>query len=158
MVILGIDPGTKRIGYGLIEKNKGGIKFVAAGLLKIKSTKNVDALRETKNQISAIIKKFRPQVLAIEKIYFVKNQKTGIQVAEARGVVIATAIEGGLAVREFGPNEIKAGITGYGLADKKAVLKMVKLILGKPDIDVIDDASDALAVAILSTRRSLLTG
>lgn len=153
MVILGIDPGIKRIGYGLVETNRGGIKFIDAGLLKIKSAKPVDALQETGRQISVLIKRFRPQVLAIEKIYFAKNQKTGIQVAEARGVVIATAIERGLAVQEFGPNEIKAGITGYGLADKKAVLKMVKLLLNKPDIDIIDDASDALAVAILSTGR-----
>ncbi len=154
MIILGIDPGTKRIGYGLIEKNKDGIKFIDAGLLKIASANNLGALKETKDQVSALIKKFRPKILAIEKIYFAKNQKTGIQVAEARGVILATAIERGLAIREFSPNEVKAGITGYGLADKKAVLKMVKLLLKKPEIDVIDDASDALAVAILSTRRA----
>jgi len=153
MIILGIDPGTKRIGYGLIEKNENDLRFICAGLLKIKSAQSLEALLETREQIAALIKKFRPQVLAIEKIYFAKNQKTGIQVAEARGVVVATAIEKGLAVQEFGPNEIKAGITGYGLADKKSVLKMVKLLLGRPDIDVIDDASDALAVAILSTRK-----
>lgn len=153
MIILGVDPGTRRIGYGLIQKSGSKLSLAGAGLLKIKSCGDFGALKEAKSQIDRLIKKFRPKILAIEKLYFVRNQKTGLQVAQSRGVIILAAIERGLRVEEFGPNEIKSGITGYGLADKKAVLKMVKLTLGEPALNVIDDASDALAVAILAARR-----
>lgn len=153
MVILGIDPGTRRIGYGVIRKLSGRLNFVAAGLLKIKSAEDFGALKETRKRIEEIIKKFGPEVLAIEKLYFMRNQKTGIQVAQARGVILLSALEKGLKILEYAPNEIKAGITGYGFADKKAVLKMVKLILGKSDLDIVDDASDALAVAILASQK-----
>lgn len=154
MVVLGIDPGTRRVGYGVIKKASGKLDCIDAGLLKIESRDDLGALREIKTGITKLIKRFRPDVLAVEKLYFAKNQKTAMQVAQARGVILLAAIEAGVKVEEYSPNEVKAGISGYGLADKKAVLKMVKLILCRPDLDVIDDASDALAVAILSTGRS----
>jgi crossover junction endodeoxyribonuclease RuvC len=153
MVILGIDPGTKRIGYGIIKSAAGKEEFIAAGLLKIESADNSGALKETKKQVERLIKEFRPEIMAVEKLYFMKNQKTAMSVAEARGAIILSGLENGLAIREYGPNEVKAGVTGYGLADKKAVLKMVKLILGKPSLKIIDDASDALAIAILAGQR-----
>jgi crossover junction endodeoxyribonuclease RuvC len=153
MTILGIDPGTRRIGYGVIKKLPGKLGFVSAGLLKIKGGDDFSALKETRRQIEGIIGKFKPEILAIEKLYFMRNQKTGIQVAQARGVILLSALEKGLKILEYAPNEIKAGITGYGFADKKAVLKMVKLILGKSDLDIVDDASDALAVAILASQK-----
>jgi len=152
MIILGIDPGTRRVGYGLVKKTKRGLALIDAGILKIKSKEDFGALVEVKNQTKALIRKFRPRLVAIEKLYFVRNQKTGLGVAQARGVVILSVMEEGIKIKEFGPNEIKAGITGYGLADKKAVAKMVKLILGRPNLKVIDDASDALAAAILASR------
>jgi len=154
MIILGIDPGTRRIGYGVIENGGRKEKFLDAGILKIKSGDDLGALQETKTQIGRLIKKHRPRILAIEKLYFMKNQKTAMAVAEARGAIILSAAEKGLDIREYSPNEIKAAITGYGLADKKAVLKMVKLILDEPSLKVIDDASDALAVAILASQRA----
>ena len=157
MVILGIDPGTTRIGYGVIRKSPANkIEFVDAGLLKISAgntggdENKYERLVDAKNALQALIKKFKPQILAIEKIYFAKNQKTGISVAETRGVLTLTALEEGLKIEEYSPNEIKAGVAGYGFADKKAVLKMVKLILNKQKLDVVDDASDALATAIMA--------
>lgn len=153
MVILGIDPGTRRIGYGVVEHAPARLKLVRAGLLRIKSKDDLGAIHETKKQIGAIIKKFEPDILSIEKIYFVKNQKTGIKVAEARGVIISAALEAGLKIEEYGPNEVKAALTGHGLADKKAVLKMVKLVLKEPGLKAIDDASDALALAIIAGRK-----
>lgn len=155
MIILGIDPGTRRIGYGAVEYERGVISLIDAGLLTIEGGDDQSALNETREQINKIVKKIKPSVLSIEKLYFMKNQKTALQVAQARGVIVSAAMEHGLEIREFGPNEIKLGITGYGLSDKKAVFKMVRLILNEPELDVIDDASDALAVAIIACRRRL---
>ena len=138
-----------------MEYEKGVITFIDAGLLTIQKKTDSDALHETKKQIDGLIARFEPETLSIEKLYFMKNQKTAMQVAQARGVIISAATERGLDILEFGPNEIKLGITGYGLSDKKAVLKMVRLILNEPRLDVIDDASDALAAAITACRKRL---
>lgn len=151
MIILGIDPGTTRIGCGVIKKTQGQIEFVYADILGIKGVGHV-ALEDTKRKLDALIDKYKPEVLAIEKLFFVRNQKTGMAVAEARGVMVLSAIEKGLRIREYSPNEVKKGTTGYGHADKKAVNKMVKLLLNVPDLKVIDDASDALAVAIVAAN------
>ncbi|MDP2668868.1 MAG: crossover junction endodeoxyribonuclease RuvC [bacterium] len=153
MIVLGIDPGTHRMGYGVVRKEGGRQVFVDAGLVTIKTKNGFGALLDIKNELEKIIKKFKPRAVAIEKIYFSKNVKTAIAVAQARGVAILAALENGVEVREFGPNEVKGSITGYGLADKKAVLKMVKLTLNEPDLMVIDDASDALALAIICINR-----
>ncbi|MEK7195336.1 MAG: crossover junction endodeoxyribonuclease RuvC [Patescibacteria group bacterium] len=152
--VLGVDPGTRRIGYGVIEVDGSRLKLVDAGIFKIKSKDDAGALLETKEGIDLLIKKFKPKIVAVEKLYFVKNQKTGMGVAQARGVIMLSALESGISVKEYGPNEVKMGITGYGLADKKSIFKMVKLILGVPGINLIDDASDALAVAIVASRPS----
>lgn len=150
MVILGIDPGTRRVGYGLVRKDRGELKFLDAGILKIKSGDDFGALREINSQVRGLIKKWRPGVMAVEKLYFVKNLTTGLPVAEARGVIILAALDAGLKIKEFSPNEVKSGLTGYGHADKSAVLKMVRLIVGKPGLKLIDDASDALGIAIFA--------
>lgn len=161
MVILGIDPGTSRIGYGIIKKSAANkFKLLDAGLLDIGAKAGTNGGKygrfwHVKNALDSLIKKFRPEVLSIEKLYFAKNQKTAISVAEMRGALILAALENGLRIEEYSPNEIKTGITGYGLADKKAVLKMVKLTLGEPDLDIIDDASDALAVAIMAASNRI---
>src|SRR5579862_9481767 len=147
MIALGIDPGTRRIGYGIVRKERGETLFIAAGILKIESTEDVPALHETKTGIDALIKKYKPDIFGIEKLFFAKNQKTALAVSQARGVILLAARETGVFIKEYTPNEIKLGVTGYGSADKKAVLKMVQLILKKSDLKVIDDASDALAVA-----------
>jgi crossover junction endodeoxyribonuclease RuvC len=156
MIALGIDPGTRRIGYGVVECNGPTITFVTAGILAITSTDDVPALEETKKGIDALIKKHKPDVVAIEKLFFAKNTRTALAVAQARGVILLATKERGVRIKEYTPNEVKSGVTGYGLADKKAVLKMVRLILGKGDLKLIDDASDALALAILSTGDRLL--
>lgn len=151
MISLGIDPGTRRIGYGVVRKDGGTTEYVSAGILRIKSSEDVSALQETKQEIDALIKKYKPDVFAIEKLFFAKNQKTAIAVAQARGVALLAAKEKGIRIKEYAPNEVKLGVAGYGFADKKAMLKMVRLILGKHDLKIIDDASDALALAILAT-------
>jgi crossover junction endodeoxyribonuclease RuvC len=137
MIALGIDPGSRRVGYGLVEANGQDCVYITAGILTITATDDASALLETKRGIA-------------------NNQKTAIAVAQARGVILLATKECGVRIREYTPNEVKAGVTGYGSADKKAVLKMVRFILKKPELRIIDDASDALALAILSTSDRLL--
>ncbi len=147
---LGIDPGTRRVGWGIVLREGNALSFVAAGILKIDGTDDITALEETKRGVRELIASYHPDVLGIEKLFFAKNQKTAIAVAQARGVILLSAQEEGLPIKEYTPNEMKLGVTGYGFADKKAVLKMVRLTLGKQDLTIIDDASDALALAIMA--------
>lgn len=156
MIILGIDPGSRRIGFGLIKKERGLIEMLDAGILKIKSKDDLGAIVEVKNQLVKLIAKYQPDFIAIEKLFFSKNRKTALSVAQSRGAIVLTATEKSLVIKEFSPNEVKAGLTGYGLADKKAVAKMVKLILKKPDLKILDDATDALAIAIVASSKNLL--
>ena len=152
LTVLGIDPGTRRIGYGVISKQQSSISLIDAGLLPIKATDDHEALTETKKSIDALLRRFHPDVLATEKLFFAKNRKTALQVAQARGVIILAGIEAGIPIKEYAPNEIKAALTGYGSADKSAVLKMVRLILKDPSLSVIDDVSDAIGIAIVASN------
>lgn len=147
MIILGIDPGTQRIGYAVLKiKNKKHI-LKSSGLLKIKK-KNKEVLKEIKNEVDKLILKWKPNVLSIEKIYFLKNKKTAIEVAEARGVMLLSALEKNVKIKEYTPKEIKTKITGYGLSDKLAMNKMVRLFLKLNDDKILDDTIDAIALAL----------
>lgn len=146
MKILGIDPGTSRIGYGLIEKKP--LKLLDYGVIE-------SAQKDLKEKISDFSGKFKkllaaaaPDLVVMEKIFFTKNRKTAVDVAQARGALLSQCLEKGLQIAEFGPMEIKLAVTGYGLADKKGVAMMVKRILGIEKLDGHDDASDAIAIAI----------
>jgi crossover junction endodeoxyribonuclease RuvC len=156
MIALGIDPGTRRIGYGIVETDGAELKFIAAGIVEVTASNDISALEETKQGLDRLIKKYKPDVMGIEKLFFAKNTKTALSVAQARGVILLATKERGIRIKEYTPNEVKQGVTGYGFADKKAVAKMVRLILKKDDLKIIDDASDALAIAILSTGERLL--
>jgi crossover junction endodeoxyribonuclease RuvC len=148
MIVLGIDPGTKRIGYGLVQKRGLHLTCLEAGILEVHALKPELVLQEAQRGLEKVIKKFKPDLLAIERLYFAKNKKTALAVAEARGVVLLSAAEFGLKIVEYAPNAVKLGVAGYGKADKKAVWKMVSLTLGLTG-NILDDASDALALAIL---------
>lgn len=145
MKILGIDPGSQRIGYGLIEKKQTKLKLLDYGVLELK---NKDDLLVLANRFENLIKKFQPHLVALEKLYFVRNQKTGMAVAQARGVLILKILEKNIELTEFGPTEIKQAVAGYGRADKKALAMMVKRLLNIEELKGYDDASDALAIAI----------
>jgi crossover junction endodeoxyribonuclease RuvC len=153
MIILGIDPGTDRAGYGVIEKQGASLRLVEAGILKTGKFRGADALFLIKQELDGLISKHAPAILATEKLFFMKNQTTGIQTAEARGVILLAAREKNIAIAEYAPTEVKMAVAGYGQADKQAVLKMVRLILKAPELDVIDDAADALAIAITAAGR-----
>ena len=151
-VVLGIDPGTHRVGYGVVLRVGGSVRFVAAGILPVRGKDPASRLREIKQGADRLLENFAPSCVAVEKLFFSKNVKTGMSVAEARGVLLLAAAERGVPIREYGPGEIKVALTGYGLADKAAVLKMVRATLKEPRLRVLDDASDALAAAILGAR------
>jgi len=149
MIILGIDPGLTRAGYGLIKKEGSHLSLISCGLLQTSSLNHFDRLLELNAHLKDIISQNSPVALGLEKLYFSKNKKTGLAVAESRGAIILTAKNAGLPIFEFDPTQIKSSITGFGQASKKDIKKYVELILKEP-INKVDDALDALAIAILT--------
>jgi len=151
-IILGIDPGTTRIGYGIIEKDGPDLKNLGYGCLKVN---NVNRLLSTKEELFKLIKKYNPDRAVVEKLFFAKNVKTAMSVGEARGVIMLCLQEKGIPAQELTPLEVKQGISGYGQAGKDQVQRMVKLILKLEDIPKPDDAADALAIAICGSTLSI---
>lgn len=148
MIILGIDPGTAAIGFGLIEKDKK-LSLIEYGCIKTQTDlTTAERLNKLHKELILIIKKYKPNTVAVEDIFFFKNLKTAIKVSQARGVVLLTAAEAGLPVFEYTPLQIKQATTSYGRAEKIQVQKMVKLLLNLKEIPKPDDAADALAIAI----------
>ncbi|MCL5004860.1 MAG: crossover junction endodeoxyribonuclease RuvC [Patescibacteria group bacterium] len=148
MLILGIDPGSTRVGYGLIKKNKNDLSLIKCGLLKIKSKDKAQRLLEIEKDFSSLIARTKPDLVILEKLFFMKNMKTALEVAQSRGVLTLLATKSKIPLLEFSPSEIKIGVTGYGRADKKAIAKMAAKILKVPEFKEIDDVTDAIAAAI----------
>jgi len=149
MIILGIDPGTATTGFGVLESKQNKLKVLDVGC--IETDKNLDMperLNSIAKELKKIIKKYKPQVMAVEELFFFKNQKTVITVAQARGVIIFIGKNQGLEICEYTPLQVKQAVVGYGRAEKKQVQQMVKSILGLKEIPKPDDAADALAVAV----------
>lgn len=153
MIILGIDPGIADTGYGIIEKKGDALKLVECGSIQTKAgvplSKRLHALW---GELGGLIGRHQPEVAAVEELFFAKNTKTAIAVAEARGVALAVAEASGCRVREFTPLEVKQALTGYGRADKRQMQAMVKTILKLGAVPKPDDAADALAVAICASQ------
>ncbi len=147
MRILGIDPGTTRVGFGVIEAGKD-IRPVAYGTIGVEAKSSYLRLKAIERDLRKIIKKYHPEVAAVEKLFFAKNQKTAMAVSEARGVILLVLGEEGVQLKEYAPSEVKSAVAGSGVATKRAVEKIVALILKIPKIQGFDDASDALALAI----------
>ena len=149
MLTLGIDPGIATTGYGLIAEENDRLTYVDGGIITTtpRETSSI-RLRLIYSAVKKIIGKHRPEVLAIEKLYFGANTKTAMAVGQARGMSLLAAAEMKLPVSEYTPLEVKMAITGYGKADKKQMQQMVKNLLGLSFLPKPDDAADALAVAI----------
>jgi crossover junction endodeoxyribonuclease RuvC len=149
MRILGIDPGTAILGWGLIECQGSNLKCQDFGIIKT-SAKLDDAKRLEKisRELKKIVTKSKPDRVAVERLFFLKNQKTIFTIAQARGVVLLVSAEEELPVFEYTSIEVKKSVASYGWADKQQMQKMVKLHLGLKEIPKPDDAADALAVAI----------
>jgi len=150
VVVLGIDPGTASLGWGIIKRTEEvAYKVEAYGCIKTdKSNLFSRRLEEIHRELSKIIKKYEPDVAAVEQLFFAKNVKTAISVGEARGVAILAAVQANLAVAEYTPLQVKQSLVGYGRAEKKQMQKMLKVLLGLEDIPKPDDAADALAIAL----------
>ncbi|HSH18728.1 MAG TPA: crossover junction endodeoxyribonuclease RuvC [Candidatus Saccharimonadales bacterium] len=147
--ILGIDPGTGILGFGVIDTARSGPVLVDAGVIRTPVKEN-DAVRllTIYDELTGIIKQTKPQLMSVEKLFFVKNVTTGMTVAQARGVVLLCAMQAGLEIHEYTPMQIKQATTGYGGADKKQMQEMVRMILKLKEVPKPDDAADALAAAI----------
>ena len=148
MIILGIDPGTAIIGYGIIKKDEN-LSLIDYGCITT-SAKLTTAERLTilYKELKKIINKYKPNIASVEKLFFCKNIKTAITVSQARGVILLTINKAGIPIFEYTPLEIKQAITSYGKAEKIQVQKMVKILLKLKKIPKPDDAADALATAI----------
>lgn len=147
MKILGIDPGSSRIGFGLIEKKGSKLSLIKTGVLEIPKGVAVEKLDVLAREFKELLTKTAPAAIGIEKLFFSKNVKTGIEVAQARGLLLHLASVAA-PVYEFTPQQVKVATTNYGGADKKAVARMVAMILSVPPLRILDDATDALAIAI----------
>ncbi len=149
MIVLGIDPGTAALGYGIVERTGGSLRAVDYGCLTTSAdTAMPDRLRDIHALVVELIETHHPDLLAVERVFFSRNAQTAFGVGQARGVVLLAAAQAGVEVREVTPNEVKMGVTGYGSADKEQVGRMVSVILQLPEVPTPDDAADALAVAV----------
>lgn len=149
MKIIAIDPGYERMGVAIIEKERGKEKIIFSECFKTSpKVLHDERLKLIGQEIEKLIKKYKPEAMAIETLFFKNNQKTAMHVSEARGVMLYVAAKAGLQVSEFSPNAIKIAITGYGASDKTQITGMVqKLIQIDKDIKY-DDEYDAIAVGL----------
>jgi len=149
MRILGIDPGFGRVGWGVIEGGGRDWVHVAHGCIETDSKKSfVVRLENISDVLNTIIEKYKPTHSGVEELFFVKNVITGIQVGQARGVILLSLIQAKIPIFEYTPSAIKLAVTGYGNADKRQVQKMIQMQLSLGDIPKPDDAADGLAVAL----------
>lgn len=155
MIVLGIDPGLASVGYGTVEMKEVGGKIKDAfncleyGLIKTAAdSPRGDRLKKINNELSRLIKKYHPEIMVMERLYFFKNLKTAMPVSQAVGVILLTAAKNNTPVFEYTPLQTKMTITGYGRAEKTDVQKKIKLMLRLKEIPKPDDAADALAIAI----------
>lgn len=153
MIILGIDPGTAALGYGVVERN-GHLRAIDYGCFVTTPDASMpDRLLAIHGHLAELIELHEPDVLGIERIFFSRNAQTAFAVGQARGVILLAAAQAGIPVWEGTPSEIKAAVTGYGAADKAQVARMVQLVLGLPEPPSPDDAADALSVGIWLANR-----
>jgi len=149
MRILGIDPGTGILGFGVIDVEDNKISLVDAGVIKTPVYQaDSDRLETIFNELTEIIHDCKPQVMAVEKLFFAKNVTTAMSVSQARGVVLLLGKQHKLELYEYTPMQIKQGLTGYGKATKAQIQEMVRTVLKLKVVPKPDDAADALACAI----------
>ncbi|HKG19487.1 MAG TPA: crossover junction endodeoxyribonuclease RuvC [Candidatus Limnocylindrales bacterium] len=154
MIILGIDPGTAAIGYGIVERSGSRLRAVDYGCLTTSADRSMpERLLEIHQLVDELIALHQPSIVAVERLFFSKNAQTAIAVGQARGVVLLAAAQHAKPVREATPNEVKSAIAGYGAADKEQVQRMVQLVLGMSELPRPDDAADALAIAVTIANR-----
>ncbi|MBF8982140.1 crossover junction endodeoxyribonuclease RuvC [Lutibacter sp. B2] len=159
MIILGIDPGIAIVGYGIIEYKGNKFKTLDYGAITTEPQEDTPTrLQKIYKGLEKIMQEYKPDVMAVEELFFNKNIKTAIVVGQARGVILLAGVDHGLAIYEYTPLQVKQGVVGYGRADKKQVQMMTKAILNLKSIPKPDDVADALAVAISHAHSGVLGG
>lgn len=149
MIVLGIDPGTAMTGYGLVERTGSRLRAVDYGCLETPAGMPLpERLLLIQDGLIDLVESHRPDLVAVERLFFNKNVQTAFAVGQARGVALLTAARYGLPVYEYGPHEVKLAVTGHGRAEKVQVQRMVQVVLGMATLPRPDDAADALAIAI----------
>jgi len=149
MIVLGLDPGVATVGFGAVRSEYGKLTRLAHGV--IKTPANLPLARRLlliSEDLNELLDKLSPDHVAVEQLYFSKNITTGIPVAQARGVLLLEAARRGLPVYEYGPMQVKQAVVGYGAADKKQIIAMIRLLLAMDRDPRPDDAADALGVAV----------
>ena len=153
MIVLGIDPGTARTGYGLVSREGSALEMLDYGCLETVNDRPLAArLLLIHEALTDLIETHRPEAVGVERLFFNKNVQTAFAVGQARGVVLLAAAQHGLPVLEYGPHEVKLAVTGYGRAPKDQVQRMVQLVLSMSELPRPDDAADALAVAVCTAH------
>lgn len=148
VITIGIDPGTALLGFGVIESNDQS-NLIDCGVVETASTSSMpDRLRFLYESVTELIQQHRPDVLAIEQLFFARNVTTAISVGQARGVVLLAAAQAAVTVVEYSPSEVKQAVVGYGKAEKSQMQEMVRIILNLDQPPQPDDAADALAIAL----------
>lgn len=160
MRILGIDPGIAIVGFGLIEAERANVQMLQYGAITTETHQPLShRLVQIESDLRQLIEQFKPDAIAVEELFFSNNITTGIAVAHGRGVILCTAEKCGVPLFEYTPMQVKQAVVGYGLAEKKQVMDMVRRLLKLKAVPRPDDAADALAIAICHARSatSLLT-
>ena len=148
MIILGIDPGTAALGYGIVERTGGRLREVDHGCLVTSPDLPLpERLLAIHTLMDELLELHKPALMGVERLFFSKNVQTAFGGGQARGVVLLAAAQHGVPVREATPSEVKSAIAGHGAADKGQVARMVQLVLGMAELPRPDDAADALAIA-----------
>ncbi|HYY43788.1 MAG TPA: crossover junction endodeoxyribonuclease RuvC [Actinomycetota bacterium] len=159
MRVIGIDPGYATTGYGVVERRASGLRVLALGALRTPAELTAaERLADLRRQLMGLLDVYRPEVLAIERVFFNANVRTAMRVGQAAGVVLATAAENGLDVADYTPSAVKQAVAGVGNAPKPQVQKMVAALLGLAETPRPPDAADACALAICHLSRRGLDG
>ena len=154
MIILGIDPGTAMLGFGIVERTGPRLRAIDYGVISTSSRLTLpERLEAIYLALTDLIELHAPAIVGVERLFFTKNVQTAFAVGQARGVVLLAAAQHDLEVREATPNEVKVATAGHGGAGKEQVQRMVQVVLGLAEIPTPDDAADALAIAICVANR-----
>lgn len=158
MLVLGIDPGIGRLGWGVIEATNSKFRLIDCGCVETKPKGEIEQrLLQIDNDLEKIIKKYKPETLSIEDLFFGNNSSTALAVGQARGVALLLAAKHKLPVSAYNPMEVKVALTGYGKAEKGQVGQMVKVLLHLEKLPKLDDTTDALAIALTHAFSSKFT-
>ncbi len=156
---IGIDPGTARLGYAVVEEQRSTLSLKACGVIETPAGMPMpQRLLQLFHELSAIVREYDPREMAVEELFFAKNTTTVISVGQARGIALLVGAEAGLRVSEYKPMQVKQAVHGYGLAKKDQVGEMVRILLGLDRVPRPDDAADAAAIAICHLHSSHLSG